>query len=234
MKKFIFFIILVYSVSFLHSSVVEAKRLTLTDQVLHSLSDADFLKAYEIAIANENYDRMTLNERDQLFIQIYNNLANKKPRAKYLPASYNSLNSKEKSLAKKHPAQAAIVYAASDLATKRANALYKNGLHNGNGDAFRHAYWNAEMATMLAGMPNFRASNGRKAAKIWADAHENGASNQPKLEKEMDFHNNDVGRNIVTKKMSSKDLEKEILKKVNNGTCRRISGKKLVKTDKKK
>ncbi|MFB8736475.1 hypothetical protein ACEQPO_31375 [Bacillus sp. SL00103] len=29
------------------------------------------------------------------------------------------------------------------------SSSFKSGLHNGNGDAFRHTYWNAELATML-------------------------------------------------------------------------------------
>lgn len=149
-----------------------------------------------------------------------------------LPAGYEALNAEEKRLVKLYPSQAAQVYVASKLAEERTYALFQNGIHNGNGDAFRHAYWNAEMATMLAGYgTGFNVNNGKASAKLWADAHENGSAGQPSLEKQMDLYNNDVGRSVVTKKMSSKSLEAAVLTKVDNGSCRRISGNSLIQTN---
>lgn len=168
-------------------------------------------------------------------IKLYNEIYESKSyrvAARYLPTSSINLNSAEKKLVKSYPAQAALVYTASSLATKRAEALYKNGLHNGNGDAFRHTYWNAEMATMLAGYgSSFNPTNGKANAKRWADAHEEN-SDQLANEKQMDLFNNNVGRSIVNKKYSSNDLEKKALAKVDAGSCRRIVNEKVVATTK--
>lgn len=209
----------------------------LSDAVLDSLTVDDFSKAYEMTKNDLDYNRMSESEQNKYITSLYVSIVQDKNKQdkistlSYVPEAYKSLNPQEKKLVKKYPAQAAMVYTASKLANKRTQALYKSGLHNGNGDAFRHTYWNAELATMLSGAGmSFNPKNGRAKAKRWTDAHENGASNQPALEKKMDLHNNSVGLSIVTKKMSSKSLESAALKKVKSGACKRISKGKLVKT----
>lgn len=208
---------------------------SLSDEVIDSLTIDDFVKAYEISSSDEAFKDLSEDDQNLYMIKLYNEIYESKSyrvTARYLPSAYENLNSAEKKLVKSYPAQAAQVYTASSLATKRTNALYKNGLHNGNGDAFRHTYWNAEMATMLAGYgSSFNPSNGKTNAKRWADAHEEN-KNQPANEKQMDLFNNNVGRSIVNKKYSSKDLEKKALAKVDAGSCRRIVNNKVVATTK--
>lgn len=99
-------------------------------------------------------------------------------------------------------------------------------LHNGNGDAFRHTLWNYGMAIDV----------GQGFAKKWADAHENGAKGQPKLEKQMDLYNNKIGRELAKTYPNTKShstFKKNSRAKVRAGKCRIISGKGLVKSSKK-
>lgn len=58
-------------------------------------------------------------------------------------------------------------------------------LHNGRGDAFRHAYWNALMTRHLTSF----------FAELFATAHED-SPGQPAAERAMDLHNNAEGRRI--------------------------------------
>ncbi len=208
----------------------------LSDAMLDSLTVDDFAKAYEMTENDLDYKRMSESEQNKYITSLYVSIVQDKNKQdkittlRYLPGSYKSLNRLEKKLVQQHPAQAAMVYAASKRANQRTQALYKSGLHNGNGDAFRHTYWNAELATMLGSGVFFNPNYGKAHAKKWTDAHEFGATNQPALERKMDLHNNKVGLNIVTKKMSSRTLERAALKKVKDGACKRISKGKLVKT----
>ena len=57
--------------------------------------------------------------------------------------------------------------------------------HNNEGDAFKHCYFQAELTLFL----------GETIAKFIGDKHEDKPDNPPK-EKEMDLHNNAVGREI--------------------------------------
>ena len=57
--------------------------------------------------------------------------------------------------------------------------------YNNEGDAFKHCYWQAEMTLWF----------GKTIAKWLGNKHEDRPDNPPK-EKEMDLHNNEVGRNI--------------------------------------
>jgi len=61
---------------------------------------------------------------------------------------------------------------------------YLGSLHNGDGDAVRHCVWNCEMSRCL----------GASGAKRWGDAHE--LNQGPEDERDMDLHNNDVGRRL--------------------------------------
>jgi hypothetical protein len=72
-------------------------------------------------------------------------------------------------------------FALGKVAERRAKRYGK--LHNGKGDAFKHAYWNALMTFYLT----------ETWAKAMGNAHEARPKN-PKLEKRMDLRNNAVGR----------------------------------------
>jgi len=137
---------------------------------------------------------------------------------------YAHLNSIEKKLFKNNRAKALLCLANGKLALKYSEDMYKsNVLHNGNGDAFRHTLWNCGMAIDV----------GQSFAKKWADAHENGASGQPKLEKEMDLFNNKVGRGLAKtypNTVSHNTFKNNTRAKVRAGKCRIISNNKLVKS----
>lgn len=85
------------------------------------------------------------------------------------------------------------------------------GLHNGDGDAFRHAFFSELNVATL----------GFDLAKQLGDAHEE----QPEdpLEKQMDLFNNYQGRQI-----SSLSQEQAIVDLLNSGNLRIIVGSTLV------
>ena len=61
-------------------------------------------------------------------------------------------------------------------------------LHNGEGDAWRHARWNQRMANFI----------GPERAKAFADWNERlSVDSSPVGERAMGLHNNDVGRNLA-------------------------------------
>lgn len=69
-------------------------------------------------------------------------------------------------------------------------------------DAYRHAYWNAINTRDF----------GYGFAKIWADAHESEDPPAIQLETQMDFWNNEVGRDLAD--LDFPDASKEELKAI--------------------
>lgn len=148
-----------------------------------------------------------------------------RPRSSGLP--YESrLNEKEKELFKANVLKGTRALNYAYNAETRAKARYiSESLYQGNGDAFRHALWNALMAKDL----------GASYAKQWGDAHEYGQSG---IDPEMDLYNNDKGRTIVTSVAGGMDspywqprLEAELIKNIDNGRLKRIVNNRLVWTD---
>lgn len=76
---------------------------------------------------------------------------------------------------------------AQKIATERTIKEFGHNGHNDESDAFRHAYWNAEMVKEL----------GEAFAEEIATNHEIASANMK--EKEMDLHNNKIGREIAKK-----------------------------------
>jgi len=109
------------------------------------------------------------------------------------------------------------------LAINYTEKNYSSGLHNGNGDAFRHVLWNYGMVINV----------GYSFAKQWSDAHEYGY-NGPQIEKTMDLHNNSIGLQLG-KSYPNTTLHSTFIKKskekVRNGSCKRIVNNKLVSTN---
>jgi hypothetical protein len=102
-------------------------------------------------------------------------------------AAWNSLNPTEKKLTLLHPYQALQVNAAREEAIRETMARFLlENQHNGNGDAFRHALWNAFMVKRTS----------HAVAEAFANAHEVG-SKAPALESKMDLFNNRVGRELA-------------------------------------
>ena len=87
------------------------------------------------------------------------------------------------------------------------NGKLPQGRHNNATDAFRHALWNALNAR----------DAGMKKAKRFGDAHE-ADKGQPDVEREMDLHNNEVGRRIgaANPDATDKELAELVLKALEN------------------
>ena len=106
-------------------------------------------------------------------------------------------------------AGARVAILASEARTKTAQ-LFGGNFADDCSDAFRHAYWNALMAFEL------NATN----AKTFADAHE---CNGTTLSHQMDYHNNQVGRNIGASQTNRDQLASHVMLALNNGQLQYLS-----------
>jgi RHS repeat-associated protein len=101
------------------------------------------------------------------------------------------------------------------VAAVAAVASFNDGhLDNTNGNAFKHAYWNALMTVDM----------GYDSAKKWGDAHEFGAKdNIGSVSANMDLYNNEVGRQegnshfLVYAQLIANEVSAGNLKRVVNG-----------------
>lgn len=109
---------------------------------------------------------------------------------------WNALTDSEKKLCIRYPFDALKVNKAKNIATSQTEAKFgTNGLGN-RSDAFRHGIWNAEMTVLI----------GKERAELFATAHEDKdvtgteSDGYPKTaHRDMDLHNNEVGREIGEK-----------------------------------
>ncbi len=92
---------------------------------------------------------------------------------------------------------------ASDALAEAQKRFPADSLHNGAGDAWRHCNWSCEMARLI----------GQECAKIIGDIHENAGDRkgQPNNEREMDEHNNSVGRGLASQSGNCADLCQQAL-----------------------
>ncbi|MCQ0093386.1 hypothetical protein [Roseovarius sp. M141] len=140
-----------------------------------------------------------------------------------LPLISDKLNAAEKKLFDENPIVGAGVLLNAISAKSAALKLYEGSeavQHNGNGDAFRHMYWNFLMADSTV--------VGVTWAKKWADAHETVSS--AAIETKMDNYNNGRGR-VLAGEGASGD-KKKLREYVGKGSCRIISGGSLVQSTK--
>ena len=107
----------------------------------------------------------------------------------------NKLARNEREFISDHPMAATDFQEAANKALSEAKSRYPATLHNGEGDAFRHCFWNAMMTRM----------QGEKLAQQFADAHE--MEGGPLVETLMDLHNNKVGRGIGVSHPNATDTE---------------------------
>jgi RHS repeat-associated protein len=120
----------------------------------------------------------------------------------YLASYYPfGMTSAEFWLALRHPLNALKVRQLADEALKEVQKEYPDSLHNGKGDACRHVKWSALMTREKCA----------KRAKEWGDAHEDFPDNPP-AEKEMDLHNNKVGRDMASDPKNKNKTPHEIAK----------------------
>lgn len=106
---------------------------------------------------------------------------------------WNALTDSEKKLCIRYPFDALKVNTAKNIATSQTELKFgSNGLGD-RSDAFRHGIWNAEMTILI----------GKDKAELFATAHEDKdvsgeeSDGYPKTaHRDMDLHNNQIGRNI--------------------------------------
>ncbi|MBX7170037.1 MAG: hypothetical protein K1X72_03695 [Pyrinomonadaceae bacterium] len=128
--------------------------------------------------------------------------------------AYKKLTKAEQDFVKSHPL-AAMTFKedAAKALLEAQNRFPKETLHNGQGDAFRHAYWNA----LMVKHENYAL------AKEFADAHET-APGQPAAEMDMDLYNNREGRLIAynNPNATEEELAKLVEKAVQDGKLRTL------------
>ncbi|MGG3642051.1 hypothetical protein ABES38_11845 [Bacillus gobiensis] len=218
------------------STATENDTLVLSDQVVNNLTEVDYAYAYERvtsgndikSLSEEELDRQTIIVLNEIYQEKINSKSFSTKSSSNLPISWDSLNSKEKEMAKKHPFQATIMYNCSAAAKSMSIKHFKYGdADDNNANAYRHAFWNAILSREM----------GTDNAKKWTDAHEYGHKS---LGTEMDLKNNATGRSIYTALAEKKwlwfkpgylEISDDILTKVKQGKLVRIVNKKIVKTD---
>lgn len=140
----------------------------------------------------------------------------------YSPTDLNPL---EQALYDQNPWKGLQALWEGNKAVNEAQERYNGSLHNDNGDAFRHAYWNAMMVKHID----------YSWAYDWATAHEEGAEGQPAIEGKMDLYNNMMGRLIgnANKSKSDEEIADIIQEAVRNGEMKIIANGNLVPTNSK-
>lgn len=183
-------------------------------------------------ISNKDYTEEELNQIAAKEIQqaIRSNSTSFSALDYYIPVpGFGQLNKDEIRLAERNPLEFTKYANAAKEAYNETNKYYsgKQQLYQGNGDAFRHSYWNARLVQSFGGGPN----HGYDRAKVWATAHESKSSG---IDKQMDLMNNETGRFLAVDKYysySSVQYSSTLRKMVKQGSLVRIVNNKLVATN---
>ncbi len=111
-------------------------------------------------------------------------------------------------LAARGPVGLAEHYRLTELAKNTAAQQFPGSTHDGHGDAFRHAYWNALMTQKF----------GEQWTREFATGHEKGGGTNPHREA-MDLYNNELGRKVAlaNPNASPKELEDLVKKEIAEG-----------------
>ena len=190
------------------------------------LTEDDFCEIYNIYETNLSKGiELTDNEILTLLVKKINDKENQPSTYDYNILGKNATK-EELLLVAKYPTQSVKIFNNSSTASNTASSLYKaETLYLGNGDAFRHAYWNAL---------NLK-SVGADIAKAFANAHE---SETPEgNDKTMDLRNNTVGRNIgrIYSNSSNATIKNKVIEAVNQDRLYRLYNNnikgKLITTD---
>lgn len=166
----------------------EIKILNRDTTVFEDLTDEDFDRLLpQILELEAQNPHLSKDELDELVYQFFVDLkeeSNMMIKPFYI--AIGGANSQETKLCAANPYDCSRAKSNATTANKKANEFYSVGLHNGNGDAFRHAYWNKLMVSSI----------GSEMAYRFANAHEYGNDDQPAIEERMDLHNNRLGRSL--------------------------------------
>lgn len=190
------------------------------------LTEYDFCEIYNIYETNLSKGiELTDNEILTLLVKKINDKENQPSTYDYNILGKNATK-EELLLVAKYPTQSVKIFNNSSTASNTASSLYKaETLYLGNGDAFRHAYWNALNVKSV----------GADIAKAFANAHE---SETPEgNDKTMDLRNNTVGRNIgrIYSNSSNATIKNKVIEAVNQGRLYRLYNNnikgKLITTD---
>ena len=190
------------------------------------LTEDDFCEIYNIYETNlAKGIQLTDNEILTLLVKKINDKENQPSTYAYNILGKNATK-EELLLVAKYPTQSVKIFNNSSTASNTASSLYKaETLYLGNGDAFRHAYWNALNVKSV----------GADIAKAFANAHE---SETPEgNDKTMDLRNNTVGRNIgrIYSNSSNATIKNKVIEAVNQGRLYRLYNNnikgKLITTD---
>lgn len=190
------------------------------------LTEDDFCEIYNIYETNLSKGiELTDNEILTLLVKKINDKENQPSTYAYNLLGKNATK-EELLLVAKYPTQSVKIFNNSSTASNTASSLYKaETLYLGNGDAFRHAYWNALNVKSV----------GADIAKAFANAHE---SETPEgNDKTMDLRNNTVGRNIgrIYSNSSNATIKNKVIEAVNQGRLYRLYNnnikEKLITTD---
>ncbi|MDU2201488.1 MAG: hypothetical protein E7E15_10590 [Terrisporobacter othiniensis] len=190
------------------------------------LTEDDFCEIYNIYETNLSKGiELTDNEILTLLVKKINDKENQPSTYAYNILGKNATK-EELLLVVKYPTQSVKIFNNSSTASNTASSLYKaETLYLGNGDAFRHAYWNALNVKSV----------GADIAKAFANAHE---SETPEgNDKTMDLRNNTVGRNIgrIYSNSSNATIKNKVIEAVNQGRLYRLYNnnikEKLITTD---
>ena len=190
------------------------------------LTEDDFCEIYNIYETNLSKGiELTDNEILTLLVKKINDKENQPSTYAYNLLGKNATK-EELLLVVKYPTQSVKIFNNSSTASNTASSLYKaETLYLGNGDAFRHAYWNALNVKSV----------GADIAKAFANAHE---SETPEgNDKTMDLRNNTVCRNIgrIYSNSSNATIKNKVIEAVNQGRLYRLYNnnikEKLITTD---
>ena len=124
--------------------------------------------------------------------------------AKGISDIWNALTDAEKKLCIRYPFDALKVNTARNIGTEQTERKFGYSGLGDRSDAFRHGIWNAEMTVLI----------GREKAELFATAHEDKdtAGNESdgfskEAHKQMDLHNNEIGRTIGEKHKDATENE---------------------------
>lgn len=165
----------------------------------------------------ENLKTKYPESSDEIILEIMNNHYSERG----ITDIWNSLTETEKKLCIRYPLDALKVNTAKNIATSQTEKLFGNNGLGDRSDAFRHGMWNAEMTVLI----------GKEKAELFATAHEdkdvsgNESDGYPKsAHRDMDLHNNDVGRNIGenNKDASEDEMADIIYEDIYSETCQFI------------
>ncbi|WP_373894504.1 DUF6973 domain-containing protein [Virgibacillus natechei] len=162
----------------------------LTDEEVSKVTIESLIEINEKIKSEHILNKHTENEANKIVAELIKDSIskNKNNVSDYEIPGWDSLNDAEKDLATSHPIEFTKYATTANAASNLAQAYYgESQLYQGNGDAFRHSYWNAMLVQELGNDP----LHGTQRAQVWTDAHEATSSG---IDKRMDLINNESGR----------------------------------------